>query len=62
MIRPQKTELKNSERIHIENQLDAVRAMVRHCADERMPQGPCRWCLEIYRAAINQAIDLGVYE
>ena len=62
MKKMEKGELKDSQRIHIENQLDAVRAIVRHCSDERMPQGPCRYCLELYRSAINQAIDLGVYE
>lgn len=61
MNRPGK-ELKPSQKAHIENQLDAVRAMVRYCSEERMPQGPCKYCLELYRAAINQAIDLGVFE
>lgn len=61
MRRP-KEELKPSKKAHIENQLDAVRFMVRACSEDRMPQGPCSYCLEIYRAAINKAIDLGVYE
>lgn len=61
MNRPKK-ELTPSQKEHIESQLDAVRAMVRQCSEERMPQGPCRYCLEIYRASMNQAIDLGVYE
>lgn len=61
MNRPKK-ELTPRQKEHIEGQLDAIRAMVRQCADERLPQGPCRYCLEIYRAAINQAIDEGVYE
>ena len=61
MKRPEK-ELRKSERIHIENQLDAIRHIVRTCSEERMPQGPCKYCLELYRAAMNQAIDHGVYE
>ena len=55
-------ELTESERRHIEYQLDDVRIMVRNCSKERMPQGACKYCLEIYRAAINKAIDLGVYD
>lgn len=61
MKRPQK-ELTQRELDHIQIQLDTVRHIVRHCAEERMPQGPCRFCLELYRTTINQAIDLGVYE
>ena len=61
MKRPGK-ELTQSEVFHIKDQLDTVRHIVRHCANERMPQGPCRFCLELYRTTINQAIDLGVYE
>ena len=62
MKRPGRKELKQSEKAHIEFQLDAIRRMVRECSDYRMPQGPCEYCLEIYRAAMNQAIDCGVYE
>jgi hypothetical protein len=61
MKRPGK-ELTQSELDHIQMQLDTVRHIVRHCADERMPQGPCRFCLELYRTTINNAIDLGLYE
>jgi hypothetical protein len=62
MNRPGNKEISKSERMHIEAQLDFVRHLVRHCAEERMPQGPCKYCLEIYRKAMNQAIDQGVYE
>jgi hypothetical protein len=62
MKRPGRKELKQSEKAHIEFQLDAIRRMVRECSDYRMPQGCCEYCLEIYRAAINQALDCGVYE
>ena len=50
------------EKRHIENTLDGVRAIVRLCSEERMPRGPCTYCLELYRSAINKAIDAGVYE
>jgi hypothetical protein len=59
--RPTK-ELKDFEKMHIHYQIDNVRRLVRRCAEERMPQGPCKFCLEIYRAAINKAIDLGFWE
>lgn len=55
-------EVKESERVHIEKKIDEVRRMVRVCSEERMPQGACRFCLEIYRATINAAIDLGIYK
>lgn len=55
-------ELKDAEKAHIEKKIDEVRRMVRDCSEERMPQGACRFCLEVYRATINQAIDLGLYE
>ena len=61
MRRP-KEELTPSKKSHIEDQLNAVRYMVRQCSEDRMPQGPCSYCLEIYRTAINKAIDLGVYD
>jgi hypothetical protein len=51
-----------SEIIHIENTLDSIRSIIRLCSEERMPQGPCTYCLELYRSAMNQAIDAGVYE
>ena len=56
-----KPELKESEISHIEKKIDHVRRMVRQCSEEGMPQGACRFCLEIYRATINEAIDLGIY-
>lgn len=58
----EKGELKESEKIHVQAQLDMIRRTVRSCSEDRMPQGPCKYCLDLYRAAINQAIDLGVYE
>ena len=61
MIRPKK-ELSESEIQHIRAQLDWVRSVVRHCADERMPQGPCKYCLGLYQLAMNQAIDAGVWD
>ena len=51
-----------SEITHIENTVDSIRAIIRLCSEERMPQGPCKYCLELYRSAMNQAIDAGVYE
>ena len=61
MMRPKK-ELSKSEIEHIRAQLDWVRSVVRHCANERMPQGPCEYCLGIYKLANNQAIDAGVWD
>ena len=61
MKRPTK-ELSQSEISHIEEQLDWIRSVVRNCSDERMPQGPCSYCLGLYRLAINQAIDAGVWD
>lgn len=61
MIRPGK-ELTESEKSHVEEQLQYARSLVRHCSDERMPQGPCRFCLAIYRAAMNAAIDVGIWD
>ena len=61
MKRPGK-ELTQSEREHIRAQLDWIRSVVRHCSDERMPQGPCEYCLGLYRLAINQALDAGVWD
>ena len=55
-------ELKDFEKSHIHEQMDHARRLVRSCADDRMPQGPCRFCLEIYRAAMNKAIDLGFWD
>jgi hypothetical protein len=62
MKRPGRKELKQGEKGHIEFQLDAIRRMVRECSDDRFPDGPCQYCLEIYRTAINQALDSGVYD
>ena len=62
MRRPESKELRESEKMHIEKQLDSIKRIVRECSDERMPQGPCKYCLELYRAAINKGIDVGVYE
>lgn len=58
----ERKELTEQEINHIQMQLDHTRRMVRTCSDERMPQGPCKYCLEVYRAAINQAINRGLYE
>ena len=57
-----KKEYTDSEKKHVEWQLDEVRCMVRNCAEERMPQGPCEFCKAIYTKAINLAIDAGVYD
>ena len=57
-----KKEFSESERKHIEWQLDEVRCMVRNCSEERMPQGPCEFCKEIYLKAVNMAITAGVYD
>ena len=51
-----------SEKKHIEWQLDEIRCMVRNCSEERMPQGPCEFCKEIYLKAVNEAIKAGVYD
>jgi hypothetical protein len=62
MKRPEKKELTESEKNHIQEQLDLVRSVVRNCSEERMPQGPCSYCLALYKTAMNQAIDKGVWE
>jgi len=55
-------EYTESEKTHISEQLDCIRQIVRHCSEERMPQGACTFCLTLYRAALNAAIDCGVWE
>lgn len=55
-------EYTESEKNHIRNQLDWVRSIVRNCSKERMPQGACSYCLEIYRVATNKALDAGVWD
>ena len=53
---------KESEKEHISNQLDCIRQIVRYCSEDRMPQGPCDYCLALYREALNKAIDSGVWQ
>ena len=55
-------QLTELEAEHIQTQLDWVRSIVRNCSEERMPQGACKYCMELYRTAVNQAIDRGLYE
>jgi hypothetical protein len=62
MKRPSKKEYTESELHHIQEQLDWIRSVVRHCADDRMPQGPCEYCLGLYRLAMNQAIEAGLWD
>lgn len=61
-MKEEKKELSESELNHIHEQLDWVRSIVRNCSNERMPQGACPFCLELYRLAINQALDAGVWD
>lgn len=51
-----------TEKEHISTQLDCIREIVRHCSENRMPQGACDYCLALYRVALNKAIDSGVWE
>jgi len=50
------------EKQHLAEQLDHVRRMVRKCSEERMPQGACAFCLQVYRVALNAALDEGVFD
>tara|TARA_B110000444_G_scaffold260592_1_gene308189 strand:+ start:2539 stop:2724 length:186 start_codon:yes stop_codon:yes gene_type:complete len=51
-----------TERNHISDQLDCIRQIVRHCSEDRMPEGACDFCLALYKTALNNAIDAGVWE
>ena len=61
MKRPMK-ELSESELNHVQEQLDWIRRIVRECADERMPQGPCKYCMGLYKLAMNQALESGLWD
>jgi len=58
----EKKEYTESELNHIRKQLDWVRSIVRHCSEERMPQGACSYCVGLLRLAMNQALDAGVWD
>lgn len=62
MMGKENREYTESELMHIREQLDWVRSIVRQCSRDRMPQGACPFCLQIYRTAVNAALDAGVWD